>query len=197
MQVHVIFSCLNKTIAAKVYICVWRSGIWLLEWAVRVPIKGFPTNIGKESPSAMVFGLVDKAGIQEVMMIDLYSPLTLWVLEMFIKFFPHLFLSLVEIGSSRLEHLDTIMSLLVLKQVWLLPRLYLTTWFLPREPRVMTHTHHRLSIVSCAAQSLLELIEHVLIFSHVCIVFIVIMLRVRLACVIVGVESVSYPFPLR
>ena len=42
-------------------------------------------------------GLVDEAGIQEVMMIDLLASLTLMISEMCIELPPYLFLSLVEI----------------------------------------------------------------------------------------------------
>ena len=65
---------------------------------------------------------MNEAGIQEVMMVNLNTSLTLSILEMIIEFSPYLFLGLVEVGSRRFEDFNALVFLLVLEQIRLLAR---------------------------------------------------------------------------
>ena len=60
-------------------------------------VQGFATNLREEGPSALLLGLVDETGIQEIVMVYLNTSLSLSILEMIIEFPPYLFLSLVEV----------------------------------------------------------------------------------------------------
>ena len=97
LQVHVILPRLDEPVAPEIYVRFCRY-LWihLREGPIRM-VQGFATNLREEGPSALLLGLVDETGIQEIVMVYLNTSLSLSILEMIIEFPPYLFLSLVEV----------------------------------------------------------------------------------------------------